>query len=103
MENTGWCFDLRSSFFRDEVEVYWRQQNSGMCQMVSNLQMRDVQRGLIVEPLIMPRQMLQSILDGVWEGGMRPSQNASRNDEIERHLKDMRAIAFGKLKLPTPL
>ena len=47
----------------------------------------------------------QELLDMLWMGGFRPRSainEASRIEAVTRHLEDMRAIAFDRLKVGAP-
>jgi hypothetical protein len=47
----------------------------------------------------------QAMFDMLWAGGFRPKQQvneASRIEAVTRHLEDMRAIAFDRLKVAVP-
>ena len=44
----------------------------------------------------------QDLFDMLWQGGLRPIQQINESSRIEavtRHLEDMRAIAFDRLKI----
>jgi hypothetical protein len=46
----------------------------------------------------------QLLMDSLWEAGIRPAAGAGSVGQlgaVERHLSDMRAIAFGQLQLPS--
>lgn len=47
----------------------------------------------------------QELFEGMWAGGFRPKaavNEASRIEAVNRHLEDMRAIAFDRLKVKEP-
>jgi glutamine synthetase len=47
----------------------------------------------------------QELMDMLWHDGLRPRQQineASRIEAVNRHLEDMRAIAFDRLKVAAP-
>jgi len=47
-------------------------------------------------------QEAQELMDGLWNCGLRPTQgksSAGQLNAVERHLADMRAIAFNKLEI----
>lgn len=64
-----------------------------------------VEAGEIAEPTIrLRRQEAQSLMDDLWAIGLRPAAGPDANQvqaATERHLKDLREIAFGVLKIPT--
>jgi hypothetical protein len=48
---------------------------------------------------------VQELFDMLWAGGFRPREyinEASRIDAVNRHLEDMRTIAFDRLKVSAP-
>lgn len=56
-------------------------------------------------PITLPEHGLQGLMDSLWRMGVRPSEyrNASTTVEaMERHLEDMRALAFHQIKAPKP-
>ena len=54
--------------------------------------------------LSISRQEAQRFMDELWKFGIRPSDQGSPGQlaAIRKHLEDMRAITFGKLKVPMP-
>jgi hypothetical protein len=46
----------------------------------------------------------QSMMDELWRAGFRPSTGSTEGQaqSVERHLQDMRSIAFAKLEIPPP-
>lgn len=58
-----------------------------------------------INPPVLPREMLQAVMDGLWEAGMRPTGiNDVRESTaaLKDHLKDMRAIAAKKIGVALP-
>lgn len=59
-----------------------------------------------VEPaLSLPMESAQQLMDELWRCGLRPSEGSGSSGSLaatERHLGDMRALAFGKLGIAAP-
>lgn len=57
---------------------------------------------VVVEPMLKLRQeAAQRLMDELWRAGLRPSEGSGSAGSLaatERHLADMKAIAFGLLK-----
>ena len=50
-------------------------------------------------------QEAQELMDALWNVGLRPTQSrssAGQTEAVERHLADMRTIAFSKLEIVKP-
>jgi len=50
-------------------------------------------------------QEAQELMDALWNVGLRPTQGKSSSGQleaVERHLADMRTIAFGRLEIAKP-
>lgn len=62
--------------------------------------------GTIVPPLFhLDLKAAQELMDDLWGSGVRPTEgkgSAGAMRVIERHLEDMRAIVFDKLKIAKP-
>lgn len=55
--------------------------------------------------LSLHRDDAQQLMDALWDAGLRPSEGSGSAGSLaatERHLADMRAIAFGKLEIAKP-
>lgn len=65
------------------------------------IQMVEGKRGLIVEPFArLEIQSAQTLIDELWNCGLRPSEGTGSAGSLaatEKHLTDMRKIAFKKL------
>ena len=51
------------------------------------------------------RDIAQTLMDDLWQCGLRPTEGTGSAGSLratERHLEDMRAIAFAKLNTPSP-
>ena len=52
--------------------------------------------------LSMDQDTAQKLMDGLWDCGLRPSEgsgSAGAMSAVQEHLKDMRKIAFNRLKI----
>jgi hypothetical protein len=73
---------------------------------------KEHQPGQAIEPLIAAdaigpdgSEVLQAIMNALWEHGLRPTGFGDIKNEtaaIRGHLDDMRALAFGALKMSAP-
>lgn len=63
------------------------------------------QRGAIIPPCaLLTLEAAQTLMDELWHAGIRPTEGTGSAGSLaatERHLADMKAIAFHALKLPT--
>lgn len=61
--------------------------------------------GALAEPTVrFPKDSAQQLMDELWRCGLRPSEGSGSAGSLaatERHLADMRAIAFSSLKIKT--
>jgi hypothetical protein len=66
----------------------------------------EVPEGTCVEPTFrLHHEEAQELMDRLWTCGLRPSQAkavAGTQAAIERHLEDMRVLAFSTLDIPKP-
>lgn len=69
-----------------------------------NVEMSHVDEGRIVDPfLVLSLETAQLLMDELWACGLRPSEGTGSAGSLaatERHLKDMKTIAFHALKIP---
>ncbi|WP_321951903.1 hypothetical protein [Paraburkholderia bannensis] len=65
------------------------------------IEFADVEEGDYVEPaLVLAHDTAQQMIDELWRAGLRPTEGAGSAGQLastERHLEDMRQIAFLKL------
>ena len=88
----------------EQVEFMLLHQVSGKPQAVCGpLQFTEVAEGAQVNPTFcLYGPEAQELLDMLWNCGLRPTQSqnsAGQLEAVERHLADMRAIAFNKLEI----
>ena len=67
--------------------------------------MQECDPAAIVDPFLRLRtEEAQRLMDELWQCGLRPSEGSGSAGSLaatERHLKDMKTIAFHALKIPT--
>ena len=65
--------------------------------------MHEVPEGEIIDPTFkLGYKQAQILMDDLWQAGIRPSDGKSNTGELkatEKHLQDMRTIAFNKLEI----
>ena len=70
-----------------------------------HVEMARADEGAIVDPfMVMSLETAQLLMDELWACGLRPSEGTGSAGSLaatERHLKDMKTIAFHALKIPT--
>ncbi len=90
---------------RDKIGIYvWK---SGLAGFAAGRVVFDpVPEGCAAEPLIVAsKEDLQALADSLWEAGVRPMQaegSAGQLAAVQRHLADMRHLAFAKCDVPRP-
>lgn len=72
----------------------------------AELVLKPVEPGAFIEStLALPYDDAQTLMDDLWQAGLRPTEGSGSAGSLaatERHLADMRTIAFGKLELKAP-
>lgn len=83
-----------------------------MCYLLNNrapavakgIEFEETKEGDWVEPtMVLGREEAQQLIDELWRAGLRPAEGAGSAGQLastERHLEDMRQIAFHKLGVP---
>ena len=65
-----------------------------------------VPAGQPIEPAFrLAHEEAQELMDSLWAAGIRPTQakaSAGQADAMQRHLDDMRVLAFAALEIPCP-
>jgi hypothetical protein len=65
-----------------------------------------VPAGKPIEPAFrLAHEEAQELMDSLWAAGLRPTQaksSAGQTEAIQRHLEDMRTIAFNNLEITKP-
>ena len=95
----------RRALFSNKIElsmvVAW---SDGSLSAAKHVEMAGADEGAIVDPfMVMPLETAQLLMDELWNCGLRPSEGTGSAGSLaatERHLKDMKTIAFHALKIP---
>ena len=96
----------RRALFSNKIElsmvVAW---SDGSLSAAKHVERVHVDEGAVVDPfMVMPLETAQLLMDELWGCGLRPSEGTGSAGSLaatERHLKDMKTIAFHALKIPT--
>lgn len=88
----------------EKVGVLLVKHETGKPRLIAKpLDFAKVPAGAPVDPTFsLQRDEAQELMDMLWNCGLRPTQSkssAGQLDAVERHLADMRAIAFNKLEI----
>jgi len=88
----------------EKVEFLLVKHETGKPRLVAkSLEFAEVPNGAPIDPTFsLQRDEAQELIDMLWSCGLRPTQSkssAGQLDAVERHLADMRAIAFNKLEI----
>jgi len=83
-----------------------QQELGGRFLVASEIEMKEVREGSLIQPTFhLEAAEVQSLFNRLWVLGYRPKDgtgNSGHIGSIERHLEDMRALAFGKLNVDKP-
>lgn len=90
---------------RDKIEInIWKQGPEGIWD--GRMVFERAPEGTSIAPtLVASKEELQALADSLWEAGVRPMQaegSAGQLAAVERHLADMRHLAFAKTDVPRP-
>lgn len=91
--------------YRNSCDVLVLEHVSDDVMKVGRLVMEDHDPGLVAEPTAsLTIQAAQRLMDDLWYSGIRPSQVGTEGqlEATQRHLQDMRALAFDKLQVDKP-
>ena len=98
----------RRALFRNKIElsmVVDRVDDKANVSLLAakNVEMSHVDEGAVVDPfMVMSLETAQLLMDELWNCGLRPSEGTGSAGSLaatERHLKDMKTIAFHALKI----
>lgn len=97
-------FKIIKSDYAQQFELWWIINGAE----VKTLTLEDKPEGMMGSPCIeMPtrkaKPMFQSMIDGLWDAGFRPSNHRDFTNELEatkEHLEDMRKLTFKKEYVP---
>ena len=100
----------RRALFSNKIElsmvVAWVDDRANVSlSAAKHVEMSHIDEDAIVDPfMVMSLETAQLLMDELWNCGLRPSEGAGSAGSLaatERHLKDMKTIAFHALKIPT--
>lgn len=90
------------SFSSDRVEIrYLYKSDSGAESIAEPITLAPYKYGEWTDPMItLTRDEARELMDSLWQAGVRPTEQGSPGQiaALERHLSDMRAIAFGYVR-----
>lgn len=101
----------RDPYLRDSIGIYLvRYDEDGQRELAdhdgAHLVFRQHRRGLSAAPTLeIPPERAQQLMDDLWSAGLRPTEGRQSEGVTAaqaRHLEDMRAIAFNRLKVEQP-
>jgi hypothetical protein len=88
------------------VRILVTRREQGKAQQVGRLQFTEVPEGDYLKGTAeLDHSEAQELMDMLWACGLRPTQGKQSEGQvaaIERHLSDMRTIAFSKLEIKQP-
>ena len=92
----------RREDWSDGISLYARQTIVDVRSLIAKpLEFTDYQPGSVVDPFIrLEIQTAQQLMDELWQCGLRPTEGTGSAGSLratEKHLQDMRKIAFKKL------
>lgn len=95
------------SEFRFGVSILiMERQPDGKLAVAEPLTMTTHDEGTVIEPTVEIKDATaQLLMDDLWRAGLRPSEGTGSAGSLratEKHLEDMRALAFDKLKVDKP-
>ena len=97
----------KASPFLDKIDIhfaeYSTQTSNDKYAVAVDLIMKTVDESTVTKPFIsIDYQEAQELIDTLWQCGLRPSEGSGSAGSLaatERHLKDMKQIAFHALKI----
>ncbi len=97
-------FMARREAWNNGVSLYARQTTEGMGLTIAKpLEFHQHDSCMIADPFaILEIQVAQQLMDELWQCGLRPSEGTGSAGSLkatEKHLDDMRKIAFKNLKI----
>jgi hypothetical protein len=109
---------MKANYLQNSMRIYAQRTHWGSievrfaCQLLPGnqtacakpVEFEAVENGAWVEPtMVLGHDEAQQLIDELWRSGLRPTEGAGSAGQLastERHLADMRAIAFHKLGVP---
>ena len=103
-----WKFRAARQLFTGDVDLHIAIRNDdGSLDVAAPLmlsRLTEADRGRVCLPCVtLPPEAAQSLMDELWSAGLRPSEGTGSAGSLaatERHLADMRSLAFHALKVP---
>ncbi len=89
--------------FGDVIRIIAKENHGKVSAYAQPVVMKEVEEFTHVDPMIeISHTTAQGLMDSLWECGLRPSEgsgSAGQLASVQRHLEDMRSIAFHGLKM----
>ena len=105
-DNLTRMFCRRDPFGRPEYEFKILQMSGGREMTVEKVEFVEAKAGVMLPVFLkLTAHEVQILMDSLWEAGARPSTavaDIAHEKATEKHLNDMRAIAFHGLKMEVP-
>lgn len=90
--------------FGRSIEIRMLREHGSASRAATHVEFKDVGNDELVSPfLVLRTHEAQMLMDELWHCGLRPSEGAGSAGSLaatERHLNDMRKLAFHALKVP---
>lgn len=94
---------LNKAVYDDDVEIYIAGTDNEKKVIATGLAFKERSLGEMAEPCMRINNVTaQKFMDELWDCGLRPTEgkgSAGSLKATEKHLEDMRKIAFNKLKI----
>ena len=96
-------FFFRAEPWYDSIAMYLRERREGKSAVAKSIVFEEIGEGLVAEPVLqISYGDAQRMIDSLWGAGLRPTEGAGSAGSLaatEKHLADMRKIAFKKLNI----
>ena len=102
----------REEYPYDRIAIYIMEEDDGKKYCYGTLTRHEVTEGDLIKPAIIftghmneaDPSSLKELMNDLWRLGLRPSEHEPHNklEAVEKHLEDMRSIAFHNLKIKKP-
>ena len=87
----------------DGIEILITETTNGRRSVAKTVTLEEMKPGEYCEPTMsIKHKEAQQLIDELWQAGLRPTEGTGSAGSLkatERHLEDMRKIAFNKLKI----
>ncbi len=85
------------------IEILIAANDNGKRSVARTVTLEEISPGVCCEPTIrLEYDEAQQLMDDLWQAGLRPAEGSGSAGSLratEKHLEDMRKIAFNKLKI----